>query len=205
MDYIVASHNPGKRDELQRLLSPLGIRALLDDEAGIKLSDVEETGETFRENALLKAEKGMRESGMPCIADDSGLSVDYLNGAPGVRSARNAGVHGDDDANNAKLLRDLEGVGPEKRGASFKCVLCCVYPDGEKIVAEGECRGTVALEKTGDDGFGYDPLFLPDEYGGEKTMASLTAGEKDAISHRGAAARRLAELIKERNTKAGGG
>lgn len=197
MDYIIATHNMKKRDELQRILAPLGIRVLLAEEAGVELTDVEETGTTFEENALLKAESGCKESGMPCIADDSGLAVDYLDGAPGVYSARYAGEHGNDDANNKKLLNALEGLEPKDRGAAFVSVACCVYPDGRKIIARGECRGTIGYEEIGNGGFGYDPLFLPVEYGGEKTMAQLTADEKDAISHRGKSVRKLAEQIGE--------
>ncbi|MBQ7838629.1 MAG: RdgB/HAM1 family non-canonical purine NTP pyrophosphatase [Clostridia bacterium] len=199
MDYIIATHNMKKRDELQRILAPLGIRVLLAEEAGVELTDAEETGTTFEENAFIKAESGCRESGMPCIADDSGLAVDYLDGAPGVYSARYAGEHGDDDANNKKLLKALEGVDPADRGAAFVSVVCCVYPDGTKLTARGECRGTIGYEEIGSGGFGYDPLFLPVEYNGEKTMAELTAEEKDAISHRGKSSRILAEMIGENN------
>ncbi len=199
MDYIIATHNMKKRDEMQRILAPLGIRVLLAEEAGVELTDAEETGTTFEENAFIKAESGCRESGMPCIADDSGLAVDYLDGAPGVYSARYAGEHGNDDANNKKLLKALEGLEPKDRDAAFVSVACCVYPDGKKIIARGECRGTIGYEEIGSGGFGYDPLFLPVEYNGEKTMAQLTADEKDAISHRGKSVRRLAELIEEDN------
>ena len=197
MDYIIATHNMKKRDEMQRILAPLGIRVLLAEEAGIELTDAEETGTTFEENAFIKAESGCRESGMPCIADDSGLAVDYLDGAPGVYSARYAGEHGNDAANNEKLLKALEGVEDEKRGAAFVSVACCVYPDGKKLIARGECRGFIGYEEIGNGGFGYDPLFLPVEYGGEKTMAQLTADEKDAISHRGKSVRLLAKQIEE--------
>ena len=199
MDYIIATHNMKKRDEMQRILAPLGIRVLLAEEAGIELTDAEETGTTFEENAFIKAESGCRENGMPCIADDSGLAVDYLDGAPGVYSARYAGEHGDDDANNKKLLKALDGVEPKNRGAAFVSVACCVYPDGKKLIARGECRGTIGYEEIGSGGFGYDPLFLPVEYGGEKTMAQLTAEEKDAISHRGKSVRKLADMIGESN------
>ncbi len=195
MDYIIATHNMKKRDELQRILSPLGIRVLLAEEAGIELTDVDETGTTFEENALLKAESGCKESGMPCIADDSGIAVDYLDGAPGVYSARYAGEHGDDEANNQKLLRELEGVADENRGAAYVSVVCCVYPDGKVISARGECRGRIGYAPIGNGGFGYDPYFLPEEYGYEKTMAQLTAEEKDAISHRGKAVREIALKI----------
>lgn len=197
MDYIIATHNMKKRDELQRILSPLGIRVLLAEEAGVELTDVEETGTTFEENAFLKADSGCKESGMPCIADDSGLAVDYLGGAPGVYSARYAGEHGDDDANNQKLFKALENVPDEERGAAYVSVVCCVYPDGRKIITRGECRGTIGYELIGNGGFGYDPMFYPVEYNGEKTMAQLTAEEKDAISHRGKAVRALAEQIGE--------
>lgn len=195
MDYIIATHNMKKRDELQRILSPLGIRVLLAEEAGIELTDVDETGTTFEENALLKAESGCKESGMPCIADDSGIAVDYLDGAPGVYSARYAGGHGDDEANNQKLLRELADVPDEERGAAYVSVVCCVYPDGKAISARGECRGRIGYTPIGNGGFGYDPYFLPEEYGYEKTMAQLTAEEKDAISHRGKAVREIALKI----------
>ncbi len=199
MDYIIATHNMKKRDEMQRILAPLGIRILLAEEAGIELTDAEETGTTFEENAFIKAESGCRESGMPCIADDSGLAVDFLGGAPGVYSARYSGEHGDDDANNKKLLKELEPAEPSDRGAAYVSVACCVYPDGKKFIARGECRGTIGYEEIGTGGFGYDPLFFPVEYNGEKTMAQLTADEKDAISHRGKSVRMLAKQIEEDN------
>ncbi|MBQ3046193.1 MAG: RdgB/HAM1 family non-canonical purine NTP pyrophosphatase [Clostridia bacterium] len=195
MDYIIATHNLKKRDEMQRILAPLGIRVLLAEEAGVELTDAEETGTTFEENAFIKAESGCRDSGMPCIADDSGIAVDYLGGAPGVYSARYSG--GDDDANNKKLLRELDGVEDAERGAAYVSVACCVYPDGTKLIARGECRGFIGYEEIGTGGFGYDPLFFPVEYGGEKTMAQLTAEEKDAISHRGKSVRLLAKQIEE--------
>lgn len=195
MDYIIATHNLKKRDEMQRILAPLGIRVLLAEEAGVELTDAEETGTTFEENAFIKAESGCRDSGMPCIADDSGIAVDYLGGAPGVYSARYSG--GDDDANNKKLLRELDGVEGAERGAAYVSVACCVYPDGTKLIARGECRGFIGYEEIGTGGFGYDPLFFPVEYGGEKTMAQLTAEEKDAISHRGKSVRLLAKQIEE--------
>ncbi len=199
MDYIIATHNMKKRDELQRILSPLGIRVLLAEEAGIELTDVDETGTTFEENALLKAESGCKESGMPCIADDSGIAVDYLDGAPGVYSARYAGEHGDDEANNRKLLNALKDVPDEERGAAYVSVVCCVYPDGKVLSARGECRGRIGYTPIGNGGFGYDPYFLPEEYGYEKTMAQLTADEKDAISHRGKAVREIALKIGKDN------
>ena len=195
MDYIVATHNLKKRDELCRILEPLGIKVHLAEELGIELTDVEETGTTFEENALLKAESGCKESGLPCIADDSGLAVDYLDGAPGVYSARYSGGHGNDDANTALVLKNLEGVPDEQRGAAYVSVVCLVYPNGEKMEIRGECRGRIGYEPVGDGGFGYDPVFLPEEYGYKKTMAQLTAEEKDKISHRGKALRELAEKL----------
>lgn len=195
MDYIIASHNLKKRDEISRILNPLGIRVLLAEEAGVELTDAEETGKTFEENAFIKADLGCKESGMPCIADDSGLAVDALGGAPGVYSARFSGVHGDDEANNLKLLKELEGVPDEKRTAAYVSVICCVYPDGKKITVRGECRGRIGYAPKGTGGFGYDPYFLPDEYGYKTTMAELTPRQKDAISHRGKAGRALAGIL----------
>jgi XTP/dITP diphosphohydrolase len=197
MDYILATHNMKKRDELHRILSPLGIKVHLAEELGIELTDAEETGETFEENAYIKAESGCRESGYPCIADDSGLSVDYLDGAPGVYSARYSGEHGNDEKNNEKLLRELEGVPFEERGAAFISAVCCVYPDGRTVTAKGECRGRIGFEPVGDGGFGYDPLFMAEKYDYKLSTAQLTAEQKDAISHRGAALRELAAKIGE--------
>ncbi len=197
MDYLIATHNMKKRDELARILAPLGIRVLLDHEAGIELSDVDETGVTFEENALLKAQSGCRESGLPCIADDSGLCVDALDGAPGVYSARYGGEHGNDKANNEKLLKVLDGLDITKRTARFVSVACCVYPDGKVITARGECEGAIGFEPRGNGGFGYDPLFLPKDFGGEMTMAQLSAEQKDSISHRGKSVRILAAALEE--------
>ena len=197
--FLIATHNTKKRDELQRILAPLGIRAFLGADIGMDLADVEETGQTFEENALLKAESGCRESGLPCIADDSGLVVDALGGAPGVYSARYAGVHGDDDANIVKLLGELEGVPDEKRAARFVCAACCVFPDGRHISARGECEGFIGYEKAGNGGFGYDPVFLPVLPGGAgeeaRTMAQLSDEEKDSVSHRGKALKTLTDKL----------
>lgn len=170
MDFLIATHNMKKRDELQRILSPLGVHVLTADEAGVDLTDVEETGTTFEENALLKARSGCKEGKMPCIADDSGLCVDALDGAPGVYSARFAGEHGNDDKNNEKLLSLLSDVPPEKRTARFVSTVACVFPDGRELVVRGECEGKIGYEKRGENGFGYDPLF----YVGERTFAEFT-------------------------------
>lgn len=191
MDFLIATHNMKKRDELQRILSPLGVHVLTADEAGVDLTDVEETGTTFEENALLKARSGCKEGKMPCIADDSGLCVDALDGAPGVYSARFAGEHGNDDKNNEKLLSLLSDVPPEKRTARFVSTVACVFPDGRELVVRGECEGKIGYEKRGENGFGYDPLL----YVGERTFAEFTPEEKDAVSHRGNALRALTEAL----------
>lgn len=198
MKFLLATHNKKKRAELERILSPLGIQVLTAEEAGVELTDVEETGETFAENAVLKAESGCRESGMPCVADDSGLSVDALGGAPGVYSARYAGEHGNDDKNIEKLLTALKDVPQEKRTAHFVCTACCIFPDGTRIVTSGECPGTIAFAKSGSGGFGYDPVFVPAEADG-RSMAALSDAQKDAISHRRRALEKLAAELSERN------
>lgn len=188
MDFLIATHNVKKRNELQRILSPLGVTVLTADEAGVDLTDVEETGTTFEENALLKARSGCKESGMPCIADDSGLCVDALDGAPGVYSARFAGEHGNDAKNNAKLLDLLKDTPTDLRTAQFVSCVACVFPDGRELTVQGACKGVIGYEPKGAGGFGYDPLF----YVGERSFAEFTAEEKDAVSHRGNALRALA-------------
>lgn len=192
-EFLIATHNMKKRDELYRILSPLGIDVKTADQLGIEITDVDETGETFYENALLKAQSGCRESGMPCVADDSGLAVDYLVGAPGVYSARFAGEHGNDEKNNQKLLKLLTDVDVPERTARFVSVVCCVFPNGDIISARGECEGYIGFEPKGNGGFGYDPLFMV----GDKSFAELTPEEKDALSHRGNALRLLSEKLKD--------
>ena len=191
MDFLIATHNLKKRDELQRILSPLGIHVLTADEAGVDLTDVEETGTTFEENALLKARSGAKEGNIPCIADDSGLCVDALGGAPGVYSARYAGEHGNDAKNNAKLLDALSDVPTEKRTAQFVSCVACVFPDGRELTVQGEVKGIIGYQPKGENGFGYDPLF----YVGERSFAEFTSSEKDAVSHRGNALRKLAKEL----------
>ena len=193
MKFIIATHNMKKQAEMQRILSPLGVEVLTAEMAGVTLTDVEETGATFEENAVLKAENGCSESGLPCIADDSGLSVDFLGGEPGVYSARYCGKHGDDEANIQKLLKKLEGVPEEKRTARFVSVVCVCFPDGRKLTVDGKCEGKIGFEKHGDNGFGYDPVFMV----GKKSFAELSADEKDKISHRGNALRKLAQVLPE--------
>lgn len=191
MDFLIATHNMKKRAELERILKPLGINVLTADEAGVDLIDVEETGTTFEENAELKAVSGCEESGMPCIADDSGLMVDALDGAPGVYSARFAGGHGDDEKNNAKLLDCLKDVKSSDRTAKYVACVCCVFPDGRKFSVRGECYGVIGFEEKGSNGFGYDPLFYIDG----RAFAEFSPEEKDKISHRGNALRKFAEEL----------
>ncbi|MCL2508418.1 MAG: RdgB/HAM1 family non-canonical purine NTP pyrophosphatase [Oscillospiraceae bacterium] len=194
MKFVIATHNMKKRDELRRILSPLGIDAVLAEEMGLELSDVDEAGVTFEENALLKAESGCRETGLPCVADDSGLCVDALGGAPGVYSARYAGEHGNDPKNIEKLLFEMRDVPCDKRTARFVCAACCAFPDGRAVTVRGTCEGEIALEPKGTGGFGYDPVFVP-RMGGGRTMAELSAQDKDAISHRRKALEALASEL----------
>lgn len=191
MKILIATHNKHKLQEMARILSPMGYEVITDTDLGISLTDPEETGETFMENARIKAQSGMRESGLICIADDSGLCVDALSGAPGVYSARYSGVHGDDEGNNKKLLRELEGVAEENRSAYFASAICVSFPDGREVTAEGRCCGYIGYEKKGSNGFGYDPLFMV----GDRSLAEMTAEEKDSISHRGNALKILREKL----------
>lgn len=193
MKILIATHNIKKRDELQRILSPLGIEVVTDRDIDCHLREVEENGTTFEENALIKAFAGCQDSGLPCIADDSGLVVDALGGAPGIYSARYCGVHGNDEANNDKLLYALRNVPESERTARFVCAVSCVFPDGQQITVHGECEGTIYFERHGNGGFGYDPLFNC----GGKPFGEITGEEKDIISHRGKALRALAQELKK--------
>lgn len=193
MDFILATNNMKKLAEMQRILSPLGINVVTAKMLGVTLEDVEEDGETFEDNAKLKASAACKEMNMPAIADDSGLCVDYLNGAPGIFSARFAGEHGNDEKNNDLLLEKLDGVPLEKRTAHYVCAICCTFPDGREIVVRGECSGVIGFERDGNEGFGYDPLFLVDG----KAFGRYTAEEKDKISHRGNALRLLTKELEK--------
>ena len=187
MKFIIATNNPKKLKELKRILNPLGIEAVTAKEAGVCLDDVEEMGTTFAENAYLKAEAAFKKTSMPAVADDSGLSVDALDGRPGVFSARYAGENATDEDKNKKLLSELENVSKDDRTAHFTCAICCILPNGDKIEVEGVCNGSIAYKPQGEGGFGYDPIFLC----GEKSYAQLSDSEKDAVSHRGQALRKL--------------
>jgi XTP/dITP diphosphohydrolase len=185
---VLATRNAGKIAELRRILAPYDVELLgLGDVAPYEPGP--ETGATFSANALAKAREAVDHTGLPAVADDSGLAVDALNGMPGVLSARWAGRHGGDDANNALLLGQLADVPDERRGAAFVCAAAWALPDGREGVVEGVLRGALLRAPRGTGGFGYDPLFVPD--GLDKTSAELSPHDKDAISHRGQAFRAL--------------
>jgi XTP/dITP diphosphohydrolase len=191
---LLATRNAGKLAELQRLLASavpgvevLGLRDVPE------YPEAPETGATFEENALLKAREAVRYTGLPAVADDSGLTVDALNGMPGIFSARWSGRHGDDEANTALLLGQLADVPDERRGGAFVCAAALVTPEGAEHVLRAEWRGRVLREKRGSNGFGYDPVFVP--AGLELTSAELEPAEKDAISHRGQAFAALLPVI----------
>lgn len=197
---LLASGNAKKLKELQALLTPMGVELLRPSDVG-GLSEVEEDQPDFAGNAAKKAVSAAREKDLWALADDSGLEVDHLNGAPGVYSARFAGTHGDDAANNRKLLEELRGVPREQRGARFVCALALVRPDGS-LAAEisGTARGTILEAERGDNDFGYDPLFEFTEEGFAETgkaFAELTPAEKAAVSHRGRALRELASRLND--------
>jgi XTP/dITP diphosphohydrolase len=198
---VLATQNNGKIKEFERLLAEfasdiqvLGLRDFPD------MPDIPETGESFIENSLLKARGISKFTNLPALADDSGLCIDYLNGDPGIYSARWSGVHGDDAANISKVVLQLEGVSLNNRSAHFKCEVALVFPDGHKhqgreFTESGKLSGVITLSPRGTAGFGYDPIFQPD--GAELTLGEFAHGEKDKISHRGIAMRAIAPRILE--------
>lgn len=194
---VIATRNPGKIVEFRRILNELsdGAVELMGTDEFPNLVDVEETGTTFAENALLKARYTAKATGLPAIADDSGLCVDALDGNPGLFSARWAGVHGNDKANVAKVLDELAEVADAKRGAHFICVAALVMPDGREALAEGFFHGRILRAPVGENGFGYDPIFSP--HGMSISSAQMNAEEKDAISHRGKSLRAIAPHVME--------
>ena len=194
MKFVLASHNKGKIKEMQEVLGELGVEVVTPGELGITV-DVEETGTTFAENAALKARAIRDASGLPAIADDSGLCVNWLSGAPGVYSARYAGEHGNDEKNNELLLENLSDVPADKRTARFVSTVCCCFPDGRHMTVRGECEGKIAFEPKGEGGFGYDPVFYLPEL--EKTYAELAPEEKNAISHRARALQAFCRIYRE--------
>jgi XTP/dITP diphosphohydrolase len=192
MTIVLATRNAGKIAELRRILSGFDIVGL---EEFPSIGEVAETGVTFEENALLKAHAVAQGSGLPAVADDSGLCVDVLNGMPGVFSARWSGRHGDDQANMDLLLAQLSDVPADRMTAFFACAAALALPSGESRVVEGTLPGRLVTTPRGSNGFGYDPIFVPD--GHERTTAEMSPEEKDAISHRGRAFRALAPVVRE--------
>ena len=190
MKYVLATANPGKIKEMREILSGLGIDLVTRDDLGIDI-DVEETGDTFYDNAFLKAKAICEASGLPSIADDSGIMVDALDGAPGVYSSS----YGGDGLSNSErcwyLLGKMSNM--EHRGAKFVCTIVCAFPDGSLLSASGECRGEILTAPRGEGGFGYDPIFLVNSFG--KSMAELSSSEKNSVSHRGAALREFAAML----------
>ena len=192
---VLASSNPGKIQEIEDLFADLGISVIPQSDLGI--DSPPETGVTFVENALLKARYAAQHSGLPAMADDSGIAVDALNGEPGVYSARYAGIDATDEQNLDKLLDEMAAVAEEDRGAGFHCAAVLVYPDEtcEPLIVEAVWRGTVLRQRHGAGGFGYDPVFYDDVSG--KTGAEMSREEKNTVSHRGKAFRQLKALLRD--------
>ncbi|NTV88954.1 MAG: XTP/dITP diphosphatase [Clostridiales bacterium] len=193
---IIATMNKDKLKEIKEILASLPYEVISMDEAGFAM-DIEETGTTFEENAMLKARALSEATGEMVIADDSGLEVDYLDGAPGIYSARFAGEGATDADKNRKLLGLLEGIPMEKRTARFVCAIAVVHRDGSAYTVRGTCEGFIGNEPRGGNGFGYDPLFYMPEYG--MTTAEMEPAKKHAISHRGRALALMAERLKDEN------
>ncbi|WP_369298979.1 RdgB/HAM1 family non-canonical purine NTP pyrophosphatase [uncultured Neglectibacter sp.] len=183
MKFVIATHNRGKVVEFKRMLEPMGIEVVT-----AELSEPEETGTTFEENAFIKAEAACRETGLPAVADDSGLCVDHLGGEPGIYSARFA----EPGKRRLTVLQKLQGVPKEQRGAHFTSAVCCVFPNGDRIEAEGKCYGAIAFESRGENGFGYDSIFEQDG----RTFGEMSDEEKDARSHRGFAFQEFEKKLK---------
>jgi len=193
MKFIIATHNAKKLAELSRILLPLGVDAVTDEQIGLRLDEVEETGVTFEENARIKARAACEQTGFPAVADDSGLEVDALGGAPGVYSARYGAPEAVTDSDrNALLLHNMAAA--TSRTARFVSVVCAVFPDGSEIMARGECEGVIGTEPSGDGGFGYDPLFLLAD---GTSFAEISPARKDEVSHRGAALRKFVPMLED--------
>lgn len=178
--FFVATKNAHKVEEFKRILLPLGFEVISEKDLDKPIDDVEETGTTFEENSLIKARYGCKVTNLPTVADDSGLCVDYLSGAPGIYSARYAGEHGNYEANNQKLLKELEGVAENKRTAKFVSAISCVMPDGLEFTVIGECHGKIAFDIKGDNGFAFDRVFISSI----GRFSEILPEEKDSISHR---------------------
>lgn len=193
MKIFIATKNKKKLLELERILKPMGFNVLSQKDFPEEFPDPVEDGATFEENAIIKAREGLKNTGLISVADDSGICVDYLGGAPGIYSARYSGEHGDDNSNNQKLLLELKGIPMEKRTARYVAAIACVFPDGRYFTVRGECEGKINIEPVGDGGFGYDPYFIS-ELG---PMGLLSPEQKDSISHRGKALVLFREEIKK--------
>jgi XTP/dITP diphosphohydrolase len=192
MEIVLATRNEGKIREIREVLDIPGL-TLRSFEEFDEWPEFEETGDTLEENALLKAFTLRNTSGLPALADDSGLEVDILSGKPGVHSSRYAGPEGDAEKNMDRLLAELEGVAPDRRTARFVCVIALAFPGGEVHMARGECEGAILEARKGEGGFGYDPIFRPARF--KKSMAELTLEKKNSISHRGRALRAMKEIL----------
>lgn len=189
------TRNQKKKKELAEILSDLKVQVITLEEIDVEVPEIEEDGATFEENAVKKASITAKITGYICLADDSGLMVDALDGRPGVYSARFAGEKATDEQNNLKLLKMLADIPEDRRTARFVCVIAICTPEGETFTVRGECEGKIAFAPRGDKGFGYDPLFIPEGY--NATFAELDAGEKSRISHRGKALAKAVAVIKE--------
>lgn len=192
-EFVLATANPHKTEEIRAILEPLGFTLAA---RPLEVPDVDETGDTLEENAKLKATALVEATGFPAIADDTGLFVDALGGRPGVHSARYAGEDATYELNVTKLLAELGGVAAPARTAHFRTVIAIAYPDGTEVSVEGVLEGAIATSRAGDQGFGYDPVFIPDVTGG-RSLAELRADEKNALSHRALALRALAKKLAE--------
>ena len=196
---ILATQNKGKIDEMREIFSKFGMDVVSRDEMGLPKDDIEETGTTFEENSYIKASTIAKQCDGIVVADDSGIAVDCIGGKPGVYSARFAGEGCTPHDNNVKLLQLMDGIPADERGAKFVSVITLIYPDGKKLVARGECEGSIAEEIRGDHGFGYDPLFIPKGY--DETFGELSVELKNKISHRAKSLHKLEELIREQRDK----
>lgn len=194
MKFFIATKNAHKILEISRILTPMGFEVLSEKDLEKPLDEIDEIGTTFEENAILKATAAFKATGLPSIADDSGICIDYLDGAPGIFSARFAGEHGDDAANNEKVLSLLKGVPFEKRTAHYVAAIACVLENGETFTVRGECHGHIAEGLSGSNGFGYDPMFIS-EIG---CLGEVSAEEKDKISHRANALKKLKTELEKR-------
>lgn len=186
MKFVIATHNQHKVTEFKRILEPMGIEVVT-----AEISEPEENGESFAENAYIKAKSACDETGMPAVADDSGISVDALGGAPGIYSARYGGEGLTDRDRVYKLLDEMKDIPDEKRGAHFTSAICCVFPNGDRIDAHGACFGDIGYEVIGEGGFGYDPIFMQNGV----SFGEISPEEKDARSHRGKSLKDFAEKL----------